>query len=111
MFRMWIWRTSLLPNLFNIVMSQVNVFGFLNDNPQRLRKFATAKTRFAITCLATYYMRIAVGDCRDGILFFTYHEVLLSSLSIFCFSFSSVGIVSFSFSIMASLCCLILPST
>ncbi|KAG6526826.1 hypothetical protein ZIOFF_016827 [Zingiber officinale] len=51
----------------------LNVFGFANENPQRLRKFATGRTRFAITCLKTFYNRIAVGDCRDGILFYSYH--------------------------------------
>ncbi|KAJ6827600.1 splicing factor 3B subunit 3 [Iris pallida] len=56
--------------------NMVNVFGFLNDNPQRLRKFAMAKTRFTVTCLTSLYTRIVVGDCRDGILFYSYHEDL-----------------------------------
>ncbi|CAL9166748.1 unnamed protein product [Musa hybrid cultivar] len=52
----------------------LNVFGFANENPQRLRKFAVGRTRFTITCLRTHLTRIAVGDCRDGILFYSYHE-------------------------------------
>lgn len=35
-----------------------------------------------ITSLTAHVTRIAVGDCRDGILFFSYHEV--SSNSRFC---------------------------
>ncbi|KAF5181745.1 Splicing factor 3b subunit [Thalictrum thalictroides] len=50
------------------------VYGFLNENPQRVRRFAFGKTRFTITCLTTLYTRIAVGDCRDGILFYSYQE-------------------------------------
>ncbi|URE40577.1 CPSF A subunit region [Musa troglodytarum] len=52
----------------------LNVFGFANENPQRLRKFAVGRTRFTITCLRTHLTRIAVGDCRDGVLFYSYHE-------------------------------------
>ncbi|XP_061372111.1 pre-mRNA-splicing factor RSE1 isoform X1 [Gastrolobium bilobum] len=50
------------------------VCGFPNGNPQRVRKFAIGKTRFTITSLTAHFTRIAVGDCRDGILFFSYHE-------------------------------------
>lgn len=28
-----------------------------------------------ITSLTAHFTRIAVGDCRDGILFYTYNEV------------------------------------
>lgn len=28
-----------------------------------------------IMSLTSYFTRIAVGDCRDGILFYSYHEV------------------------------------
>lgn len=28
-----------------------------------------------ITSLTAHFTRIAVGDCRDGILFYSYHEV------------------------------------
>lgn len=34
------------------------------------------KTRFMITSIAVHLSRIAVGDCRDGILFYSYQEVL-----------------------------------
>lgn len=33
------------------------------------------RTRFMITSLRTYLTRIVVGDCRDGVLFYSYHEV------------------------------------
>lgn len=33
------------------------------------------RTRFMITSLRTYFTRIVVGDCRDGVLFYSYHEV------------------------------------
>lgn len=49
--------------------------GFRPDSPQRLRRMAMVKTRFMITSLSVHLSRIAVGDCRDGILFYTYQEV------------------------------------
>lgn len=33
------------------------------------------RTRHMITSLTAHFTRIAVGDCRDGIIFFSYHEV------------------------------------
>ncbi|XP_010557959.1 PREDICTED: pre-mRNA-splicing factor prp12 [Tarenaya hassleriana] len=50
------------------------VCGFPNDNPERMKRFAVGRTRFMITSLNTYFTRIAVGDCRDGVLFYSYHE-------------------------------------
>ncbi|MED6208898.1 hypothetical protein PIB30_049406 [Stylosanthes scabra] len=50
------------------------VCGFPNDNPQRVRKFAQGRTRFLVTSLTVHFTRIAVGDCRDGVLFYSYHE-------------------------------------
>lgn len=50
------------------------VCGFASDNPQRMRRFAGGRTRFMIMSLTSYFTRIAVGDCRDGILFYSYHE-------------------------------------
>ncbi|XP_030927735.1 splicing factor 3B subunit 3 isoform X1 [Quercus lobata] len=50
------------------------VCGFTSDNPQRMKRFAVGRTRFMITSLTSYFTRIAVGDCRDGILFYSYHE-------------------------------------
>ncbi|KAM0978103.1 hypothetical protein ACFX2I_014035 [Malus domestica] len=50
------------------------VCGFPNDNPQRVRKFNVARTRFMITSLTAHFTTIAVGDCRDGVLFYAYHE-------------------------------------
>lgn len=60
-------------NLF--LFNQLCVCGFLNDNPHRLRRLATMKSRFTITCLAAHFTRIAAGDCRDGVLFYTYQKV------------------------------------
>ncbi|KAJ0966275.1 hypothetical protein J5N97_027413 [Dioscorea zingiberensis] len=54
----------------------LNVFVFQNDNPHRMRKVAVSKTRFTITCLTTHFDTIVVGDCRDGILFYSFHEDL-----------------------------------
>lgn len=54
---------------------QFYVCGFPNDSPQRVKKFAIGRTRFMIMSLTAHYPRIAVGDCRDGILFFSYQEV------------------------------------
>lgn len=58
---------------------QFYVCGFPNDNYQRVRRLAFARTRFMIRTLTAHFTRIAVGDCRDGILFFSYHEVLITS--------------------------------
>lgn len=57
---------------------QLSLFGFVHDNPHRPKKLAVTRTRFTITCLKTFYTRIAVGDCRDGILFYAYREVNIS---------------------------------
>ncbi|KAL8463769.1 hypothetical protein ACS0TY_033641 [Phlomoides rotata] len=50
------------------------VCGFPNDNSQRVRRLAVGRTRFTIMTLTAHFTRIAVGDCRDGILFYSYHE-------------------------------------
>uniref|UniRef100_A0A453BKK6 Cleavage/polyadenylation specificity factor A subunit N-terminal domain-containing protein n=2 Tax=Aegilops tauschii subsp. strangulata TaxID=200361 RepID=A0A453BKK6_AEGTS len=54
----------------------LSVFGFVNENPHRMKKYAVSRTRFTITCLKTYGSQIAAGDCRDGVLFCSYHENL-----------------------------------
>ncbi|KAM3385791.1 hypothetical protein ACQJBY_009488 [Aegilops geniculata] len=54
----------------------LSVFGFVNENPHRMKKYAVSRTRFTITCLKTYASQIAAGDCRDGVLFYSYHENL-----------------------------------
>lgn len=33
------------------------------------------RTHHMITSLSAHFTRIAVGDCRDGIILFSYHEV------------------------------------
>ena len=50
------------------------VCDFPNDNPQRVRKFVQGRTRFLVTSLTVHFTRIAVGDCRDGVIFYSYHE-------------------------------------
>ncbi|KAF8398576.1 hypothetical protein HHK36_017507 [Tetracentron sinense] len=60
------------------------VYGFLNDNPRRVRKFALGRTRFTIMCLTAQFTRIAVGDCRDGILFYSYQEDLRKLEQLHC---------------------------
>ncbi|KAG0472427.1 hypothetical protein HPP92_016973 [Vanilla planifolia] len=54
----------------------LNVFCFVTDNPLRLLKYSMTKTRFTITSLTTCFSRIAVGDCRDGILFYSFQDDL-----------------------------------
>ncbi|KAK1267455.1 DNA damage-binding protein 1a [Acorus gramineus] len=61
-----------------------HLYGFLNENLQRMRRFASARTRFTITALATCYTRIVVGDCRDGVLFFFYQEDQKKLEQLFC---------------------------
>lgn len=43
------------------------------------------RTRFMITSLRTYLTRIVVGDCRDGVLFYSYHEVCTVVLYVILF--------------------------
>lgn len=57
------------------IFSQFYLCGFPHDNSQRVKKWAVARTRFTITSLTAHFTRIVVGDCRDGILFYDYHEV------------------------------------
>jgi hypothetical protein len=37
-----------------------------------------------ITSLRTYFTRIVVGDCRDGVLFYSYHEESKKLHQIYC---------------------------
>lgn len=69
-----------------VLLSQFYVCGFPSDNPQRMKRLAGGRTRFMITSMTSYFTRIAVGDCRDGILFYSYHEVSGegSFLSVMC---------------------------
>ncbi|RYR53278.1 hypothetical protein Ahy_A06g028291 isoform B [Arachis hypogaea] len=50
------------------------VCGFPNDNPQRVRKFVQGRTHFLVASLTVHFTRIAIGDCRDSVLFYSYHE-------------------------------------
>lgn len=58
--------------------------GFPTDAPQRLRRICSVKTRFTITCIAVHLTRIAVGDCRDGILFYSYQEDIKKLEQLYC---------------------------
>ncbi|KNA08275.1 hypothetical protein SOVF_164110 isoform B [Spinacia oleracea] len=60
------------------------VCGFQNDNPRRLKRYAVERTRFMIVSLTAYFTRIAVGDCRDGVLFYSYHEDAKKLEQIYC---------------------------
>lgn len=69
-----------LPLTINMLLlflfsRQFYVCGFPNDNAQRVRRLAVGRTRFMIMTLTAHFTRIAVGDCRDGILFYSYQEV------------------------------------
>lgn len=60
------------------------VCGFQNDNPKRIKRYAVERTRFMIFSLTAYFTRIAVGDCRDGVLFYSYHEDAKKLEQIYC---------------------------
>ncbi|WZZ62513.1 hypothetical protein YC2023_062620 [Brassica napus] len=60
------------------------VCGFPNDSPERMKRFAVGRTRFMITSLRTYFTRIVVGGCRDGVLFYSYHEDVKKLHQIYC---------------------------
>uniref|UniRef100_A0A1J3E4J0 Pre-mRNA-splicing factor prp12 n=1 Tax=Noccaea caerulescens TaxID=107243 RepID=A0A1J3E4J0_NOCCA len=60
------------------------VCGFPNDSPEKMKRFAVGRTRFMITSLRTYFTRIVVGDCRDGVLFYSYHEDVKKLHQIYC---------------------------
>ncbi|KAM7505591.1 hypothetical protein LguiB_004495 [Lonicera macranthoides] len=60
------------------------VCGFPNDNSQRVRRLAVGRTRFMIMTLAAHITRIAVGDCRDGVLFYSYHEDARKLEQLYC---------------------------
>lgn len=60
-----------------------------------------------ITSLTAHVTRIAVGDCRDGILFFSYHEV--SDIFVYDLQFS-VSLISPRQEItFVDVCCLCFP--
>nr|XP_043631763.1 splicing factor 3B subunit 3 [Erigeron canadensis] len=53
--------------------SSFYVCSFQND---RVKRLAVGRTRYMIMTLTTHFTTIAVGDCRDGILFYAYYEDL-----------------------------------
>ncbi|XP_057535063.1 uncharacterized protein LOC130813276 isoform X1 [Amaranthus tricolor] len=79
---------AICPYLDNYFLaSSGNAFyvcGFQNDNPKRIKRHAVERTRFMIVSLTTYFTRIAVGDCRDGVLFYSYHEDVKKLEQIYC---------------------------
>ncbi|XP_077213126.1 cleavage and polyadenylation specificity factor (CPSF) A subunit protein isoform X2 [Tasmannia lanceolata] len=79
---------SVCPYLDRYFLASVGhtlyVYGFLNENPHRVRRFASGRTRFTITCLTALFTRIAVGDCRDGILFYYYQEEYRKVEQMYC---------------------------
>lgn len=83
----WLWSNMyhLLTKIF-VFFHQFYVCGFPNDNPQRVKRHAVGRTRFMITTLTAHFTTIAVGDCRDGVLFYTYQEVRSSK----CLSVANV---------------------
>lgn len=60
------------------------VCGFPNDNGQRVRRLAVGRTRFMIMTLTAHFTRIAVGDCRDGVLFYSYQEDARKLDQVYC---------------------------
>nr|GLL36508.1 pre-mRNA-splicing factor prp12 isoform X1 [Ipomoea trifida] len=71
----------------NFLASAGNAFyvcGFSSDNSQRVRRLAGAKTRFMIMTLTAHLTRIAVGDCRDGIMFYSYQEDARKLEQLYC---------------------------
>ena len=61
--------------MFSIMFPQFYVCSFQNDISLRVKRLAVGRTRFMIMTLTTHFTTIAVGDCRDGILFYAYYEV------------------------------------
>lgn len=72
--QLWSIACLFLMKIF-VFFCQFYACGFPNDNPQRVRRFAVGRTRFMIMSLTAHFTRIAVGDCRDGVVFYSYHEV------------------------------------
>nr|GMD44600.1 pre-mRNA-splicing factor prp12 [Ipomoea batatas] len=71
----------------NFLASAGNAFyvcGFSSDNSQRVRRLAGGKTRFMIMTLTAHLTRIAVGDCRDGIIFYSYQEDARKLEQLYC---------------------------
>ncbi|KAL2501533.1 Cleavage and polyadenylation specificity factor (CPSF) A subunit protein [Forsythia ovata] len=60
------------------------VCGFPNDNSHRVRRLAVGRTRFMVMNLTAYFTRIAVCDCRDGVLFYSYHEDARKLEQVYC---------------------------
>ncbi|XP_071724856.1 uncharacterized protein [Rutidosis leptorrhynchoides] len=60
------------------------VCGFPIENSLKVKRFAVGRTRFMITSLTTNFTRISVGDCRDGILFYAYHEDARKLEQVYC---------------------------
>ncbi|ESQ48841.1 hypothetical protein EUTSA_v10019900mg [Eutrema salsugineum] len=79
---------AICPYLDNYFLASAGnafyVCGFPNDSPERMKRFAVGRTRFMITSLRTYFTRIVVGDCRDGVLFYSYHEDVKKLHQIYC---------------------------
>ena len=57
------------------LLSQLSCLGFASDCQYRLKRYDSVRTRFVLMCIAVHLNRIAVGDCRDGILIYSYQEV------------------------------------
>ncbi|KAL8142871.1 hypothetical protein V2J09_015903 [Rumex salicifolius] len=47
---------------------------FFPPDTHKVRRLAAGRTRYLVVSLTSYFTRIAVGDCRDGILLFSFHE-------------------------------------
>uniref|UniRef100_A0A2P2LJR4 Pre-mRNA-splicing factor RSE1 n=1 Tax=Rhizophora mucronata TaxID=61149 RepID=A0A2P2LJR4_RHIMU len=60
------------------------VCGFPLDNLNKVRRLAQGRTRFMVTSLTAHSTRIAVGDCRDGVLFYSYHEDSKKLEQVYC---------------------------
>lgn len=71
-------------NYFLVI--QFFVCGFPNDTPRKVKRYAMGRTRYIIRSLTAHFTRIAVGDGRDGIIFFSYHEVSGDGY-LYCFNF------------------------
>eukprot|EP00252_Welwitschia_mirabilis_P013831 TRINITY_DN3051_c0_g1_i1.p1 TRINITY_DN3051_c0_g1~~TRINITY_DN3051_c0_g1_i1.p1 ORF type:complete len:736 (-),score=114.68 TRINITY_DN3051_c0_g1_i1:815-2743(-) len=80
--------SSVCPYLDHYLLASAgnNLFclGASPEGPLRLRRCSHIKTRFAITCIAVHLNRIAVSDCRDGILFYSYQEDIKRLEQLYC---------------------------
>ncbi|KAH7280408.1 hypothetical protein KP509_37G065800 [Ceratopteris richardii] len=64
--------------------NKLSCISISSDGLYRFHRHDSIKTRFVITCISVNLDRIVVGDCRDGILFYTYQEYESKLEQLYC---------------------------